>query len=150
MTTTLNTRWEDCRREAWESTVGGAKPASWVIASAPTAWPDSLSPFIASWTASKRSTGSARLTGSGAYIAVTRLPSAPRSASARTDIGTIALSSMPSTSWPLACMWLRSAPATTLSTMSLTVPPSADLIALNWARSPSTQAKRRCGPIGTL
>src|SRR3954453_19898977 len=150
VTTTLNSRCWDCSREACASTVGGAKPAIWVRSSAPTAWPDSLSPFIASWTIRKRSIGSAVCTGSGAYIAVTRLPSAPRSASARMDIGTMALSSMPSTSCPLACMWVRRAPATTLSTTSLTVPPSADLIALKWARSPSAHANRRCGPMGML
>ena len=44
-------------------------------------------------------------------------------------------------------MCVRSAPVTTVSTTSLTVPPSASLIALNWARSPSAHAKRRCGPI---
>ena len=42
------------------------------------------------------------------------------------------------------------APATTASTTSLTVPPSASLIALksdSWLRA---QRTRRCGPIGTL
>ena len=53
-----------------------------------------------------------------------------------------------SSPWRSRCV--RSAPATTASTTSLTVPPSAALIALKSARSPSTHAKRRCGPIRTL
>ena len=74
-------------------------------------------------------------TGSGAYIAATRLPSAPRSASARTEIGTIAFSSRPSGSRPRRIRSARSAPVTTVRTTSLIVPPSASLIALNVARS---------------
>ncbi len=89
-------------------------------------------------------------TGSGAHIAVTRLPSAPRSISARVDIGTIALSTMSSVGSPWSRMYRPSAPATTASTTSLTVPPSAFLIALKSARSPRSQVKRRWGPIVTL
>ena len=82
-----------CRRAAWARIVGGAKSASEVRSSAPTAWPDSFRPLIASCTVRKRAIGSASPIGSGAYIVLTLLPSAPRSASARTDTGTIALSS---------------------------------------------------------
>ena len=51
--------------------------------SAPTAWPDCLTPTIASLTVCSRSTGSVSPTGSVAHIAATRLPRAPRSTSAR-------------------------------------------------------------------
>ena len=47
-------------------------------------------------------------------------------------------------------MCSRSAPVTTASTTSLTVPPSAPLIALKRWRSLSTHANRRCGPIRVL
>ena len=94
--------------------------------------------------------GSARPTGSVAHIAATRLPSAPRSMSARTDTGTMALSPTPSVDCPWSCMYLPSAPATTASTTSLTVPPSEFLIALNWRRSALTHVNRRWGPIRWL
>ena len=45
---------------------------------------------------------------------------------------------------------MPSAPATTASTTSLTVPPSEFLIALNCPRSASTHVNRRWGPIRTL
>ena len=57
-------------------------------------------PSIAWLIVSSRSTGSVIPTGSGAHIAATRLPSAPRSTSARTDTGTIALSTTPSVASP--------------------------------------------------
>ena len=66
------------------------------MACAPTAWPEFLRSTIASWMASKAARGSWTPTGSGAHIAATRLPSAPRSASARTETGTIARSTTPS------------------------------------------------------
>ena len=50
VTTTLNHRWRICRRAAWLRIVGGAKSPSWVMTCAPTAWPDSFRPAIASWT----------------------------------------------------------------------------------------------------
>ena len=43
-----------------------------------------------------------------------------------------------------------SAPATTVSTASFTVPPRAFLISLKSARRLCTQRMRRCGPIGTF
>ena len=57
---------------------------------------------------------------------------------------------MPSVRTPRACSHWRSAPVTTASTTSLTVPPSAPLIRLNWARSARTHSKRRCEPILTF
>ena len=51
---------------------------------------------------------------------------------------------------PRPCSHSRSAPVTTASTTSLTVPPSARLMRLNCARSPRTHSKRRCEPISAL
>ena len=79
-----------------------------------------------------------------------RLPSAPRSSWPRIETGTSARSSRPSVRTPRSCSQLRSAPATTASTASLTVPPSAFLISLKSARRLWTQRTRRCGPISTL
>ncbi len=72
--------------------VGGANPVSSVSTCAPTACPESLIPSIARRIFSIRWIGSVIPTGSGAHIAATWLPSAPRSTSARTDTGTIAFS----------------------------------------------------------
>ena len=80
--------------------VGGAKPDRPVRTWAPIAWPDSLIPSIASLIVCRRSTGSVIPTGSGAHIAATRLPSAPRSRSLRTETGTIALRTSSSVEWP--------------------------------------------------
>ena len=64
--------------------VGGAKPLSSVSTCAPTAWPDSFSPAIASLTTLRGARpGPSHQTGSGAIIAATWLPSAPRSIVAR-------------------------------------------------------------------
>ncbi len=49
---------------------------------------------------------------------------------------------------PRLCSHSRSAPVTTASTTSLTVPPSVSLIRLKVASSERAQVKRRCGPIG--
>ena len=71
-------------------------------------------------------------------MAATRLPSAPRSASLRTETGTIAFSSSPfvrTLSW--SRRYLPSPRLTTDRTTSLRVPPSESLIALNSARSAS-------------
>ena len=57
---------------------------------------------------------------------------------------------MPSVRTPRACSQRRRAPVTTARTTSLTVPPSAALIRLNWARSARTHSNRRCEPTGTL
>ena len=51
---------------------------------------------------------------------------------------------------PRDCSHERSAPLTTVSTTSLTVPPKASLTALKSASSLRTTRKRRCGPISTL
>ncbi len=51
---------------------------------------------------------------------------------------------------PRAWSQARSAPATTASTVSLTVPPSAARTFLRSASDRSTVAKRRCSPIGTF
>jgi hypothetical protein len=99
---------------------------------------------------SSRWTGSVMPIGSGAHIAATRLPSAPRSTSARIEIGTIALSTVSSVVSPCIRRYRPSAPATTASTTSLTVPPRAFLTALNSESSARTQVNRRCGPIRTL
>ena len=99
----------------------------------------------------RRSTGSATSTGSGAIMIVISLPSAPLCvASVRTETGTHARSSSPSVSTPRSRMKCASPPATTASTTSLTVPPSASLISLNSSSSARTTASRRCGPGATL
>ena len=64
--------------------------------------------------------------------------------------GIIAFSSSPSVATPRPRRCLPSAPATTDSTTSLTVPPSSSLIALTSARLARTHVKRRCGPIEWL
>ena len=119
--------------------VGGANSASCVSACAPTAWPELLSPAIVADTEARHSPGSSSPTGSGAHIAATRLPSAPRSASARTETGTMAFRTRPSVGVPVSRSQRPSARATVASTTSLTVPPSAFLMRLNSARSASTQ-----------
>ena len=68
----------------------------------------------------------------------------------RTETGTSARSSRPCVRTPRECSQWRSAPATTVSTTSLTVPPKAFLTALKSASSHATPAKRRCGPISTF
>ena len=131
--------------------VEGANPARSVSTWAPTAWPPDFRSFSSSRTMSSRATGSWHQTGSGAIIAATLLPSAPRSTSWRTLTGTIAFSSRPSVSGARAgAGGAPSAPATVASTTSLTVPPSESLIALMSRRLARTQVKRRCGPIGWL
>ena len=107
---------------------------------APTAWPDSLRSAIAAWTSAKTAFGSSTPTGSGAHIAATWLPSAPRASSARTDTGTIALSTTPSVASPRARRKRPRAIATAERIASLSVPPKAFLTALSVATSPSTQA----------
>src|SRR3954462_12289095 len=84
----LNSRVEKLSRDAWASSVGGAKAGSPAITSAPSACFESFSPAIASLTTRSRSTGSSTYTGSGPRIAAIRLPSSPRSASARIETGT--------------------------------------------------------------
>ena len=83
-------------------------------------------------------------------MAATWFPSSPRWSAVRTDTGTIAFSSIPSVARACRSRCARSAPVTTVSTTSLTVPPSAPLIALKRPSSDSTQANRRCGPIRVL
>ena len=82
--------------------------------------------------------GSRTPTGSGAHIVATRLPSAPFSASARTDTGTIARAEALGV-LATAAHATPQCHLTEVSTTSLTVPPSAVLMALNPARSASTQ-----------
>ena len=102
VTTRLKKRWRDIRRAAWSMIVGGANPVRSVSTWAPTAWPPCFR-SLSSWrTMSSRASGSWHHTGSGAIIAATRLPSAPRSTSERTLTGIIALSSSPSWSVPAA------------------------------------------------
>ena len=69
-------------------------------------------------------------TGSGARIAVSRLPSVPRSLAVRTDTGTSARISSPSVRTPRERSQAPRAPVTTVSTRSLTVPPSVSLTSL--------------------
>ena len=60
-------------------------------------------PSISREIVSSRWTGSVSPIGSGAHIAATRLPSAPRSTSARTETGTIARRTVSSVASP----WTR-------------------------------------------
>ena len=117
---------------------------------APTAWPLDLSPDIDSLIRPSRATASCSPTGSGAIIAATWLPSAPRASSERTLTGTIAFSSMSAVSTPRRRRCRPSAPVTVASITSLTVPPSASLIAFTSASCMRTQVKRRCGPMRSL
>ena len=79
-----------------------------------------------------------------------RLPPAPCSSSARTETGTSARISMPSVRTPREIRNERSAPATTASTTSLTVPPKAFLTSLKSSSWLPTPTKRRCGPMSTF
>ena len=83
-------------------------------------------------------------------MAATLLPSAPRSVSARTETGTMALSVSSSVGKPRSRSQRPSASETTLSTTSLIVPPRTFLIALKRSSSASTQSKRRWGEIDTF
>ena len=143
-------RWRDCSRAAWDMIVGGAKSERPVSTVAPTAWPDSLSSPISACTSAKVSTGSSLHTGSEAHIAATLLPRAPRSVSARTETGTMALSVSSSVGKARSRSQRPSASETTLSTTSLIVPPRTFLIALKRSSSASTQSKRRWGEIDTF
>ena len=102
-------------------------------------------PAIASLTARSRSTGSARWIGSGAISCVMRLPSEPSCSGARVETGTQAFISSPSVRMPRLCSQSRSAPATTASTTSLTVPPNASLTSLKSSSCAGAIAIRRCG-----
>src|SRR5205807_6869366 len=92
VTTRLKNDWRACSRAAWLRIVGGAKPARLVSTCAPTACPDRLRSSIDAATAASASAGEVIPTGSGAHIAATWLPSAPRCSELRTDTGTIAFS----------------------------------------------------------
>ena len=83
-------------------------------------------------------------------MAAILFPSAPSSASVRIDTGTSARSSSPSVRTPREVSQRRSAPATTVSTTSLTVPPSSFFARLKSASVDLTQRMRRCGPISTF
>ena len=119
--------------------VGDAKPASSVSVRAPTAWAESSAPAVASRIAACWRTGSSIPTGSCTHIGATSLPSASACDEPRTSTGTSARSASPSVSTP---RWRRkrpSAPATTASTASLTVPPRLSLTRCSVASSASTQ-----------
>ncbi len=138
------------RRAAWLITVGGANPLRLVSTCAPTACPERFTSSIDALTISRRRLASSSPTGSGAIIAATRLPSAPRSVSARTLTGTIARSTGSLSSTPRRARWRPSAPATIASTTSFTVPPSSFFTAFTSPRDVLTHVKRRCGPICPL
>ncbi len=89
-------------------------------------------------------------TGSGPRITTIRLPPSWRSPTVRTDTGTSARISMPSVRTPRAIKNERSAPVTTASTTSLTVPPNAFLTSLKSSSCAAIPTKRRCGPISTF
>ena len=137
-------------RDACARIVGGAKLCTPAITSAPSACLDSFSPSISRVTKRSRSTGSAMYTGSGPRIATMRLPPSKCSSSVLTETGTSARSSTPSVRAAREIRKVRSAPATIVSTTSLTVPPNAFLTSLKSSRLFVTPTKRRCGPIGTL
>ena len=69
-------------------------------------------------------------TGSGPRMTASWLPSVPRWSWVRTETGTSARISSPSVWTPRERSQLARAPETTVSTTSLTVPPSAFLISL--------------------
>ena len=89
-------------------------------------------------------------TGSGPRITTKRLPASPLSAATRTDTGTSARSSTPSVCRPREIRNVRSAPDTTASTTSLTVPPNVSLTVLKSSRRQLIPKKRLCGPMGTF
>jgi hypothetical protein len=140
VTTRLTKRWRVVSREAWSSRLGGAKPARPVRASAPTACPESLIWRVRWEMRSRHTVGSRHEMGSGTIIPATRLPVPSRSSSPRTEMGTKAFSSSPSTSQPRRSMSRRRARDTTARTTSFTVPPSSFFTALTSARSARTQA----------
>ena len=144
---------ERCRgrsRAARERSVGGAYSASEIRASAPTACCESFRARVWAVMARRRTTGSCSPTGRSTTMPATLLPSSMRSDSSRTETGTNVFSDRPSTRSLRASRKWRMPPATTVSTTSLTVPPSAPLMALTWSRSTRTTSKRRWGPTGTF
>ena len=77
MTIRLKSRVEKLSREAWASSVGGAKSLKREITSAPIACFEVLTSPISARTVPKRSTGSSTWTGSGPRTAAIWLPSWP-------------------------------------------------------------------------
>ncbi len=88
--------------------------------------------------------------GSGAISCVMRLPSEPSCSAPRVETGTHAFISRPSVRMPRLCSQSRSAPATTASTTSLTVPPKAFLTSLKSSSCAGAIAMRRWGEISTF
>ena len=88
-------------------------------------------------------------TGRSTNTSVTRLPRARRSSSLRTETGTMARSDRPLVGSLRAFMTFCSAPATTASTTSFTVPPAAFFTSLNRITGAWAMAKRRFGPTRT-
>ena len=100
-------------REASASSAGGAKSCTLASTSAPSAWRETLTASMLVRTASRRASGSAMWTGSGARTAARRLPSSPAPPAApasRIDTGTSARSSRPSVRIARAVRKRRSAP----------------------------------------
>ena len=110
------------------------------------ACPECLTTRIWAEISARLCTGSAQETGSVVTIPETWLPSVPRWSSVRTLTGTNAFSSRSSMSSPRRIRCRRSASVTTVSTTSLTVPPSVFLIALTSSSEARIQVKRRSGP----
>ena len=100
MTSTLYIRLEKPSRDACASTAGGSAFSSEVRTCAPSAWREPLRSCMPRRTTASRSTGARTPTGSGAAMMVMSLPACPARAAVRTETGTHARSSRPSTSCP--------------------------------------------------
>src|SRR6201997_122722 len=135
------------RRPPRASSNGGAKPESEVRTSPATACSDSFSLSICALTESSLSTGSSVPTGNVGSIADTWLLYTPRSPAWRIDTGTRTRTPSPSMFSPRLWSSSLNPPATIVNTMSLTVPPRAERIALTSLRCTWAVLHVRCGPI---
>ncbi len=117
-----------------------------MIVSAPSAIPESLILLVSERTRRRRARAAIRPTGTSTNTGAIRFPMSPSSLGERTDTGTIARSVLPFVSSPLCSNNEWTPPATAVNTTSLTVPPSALLIARNTSNGRSAVANRRLGP----
>ena len=150
VTTMLKGRSRVTLRPASASSVDGVHSAICVSTDAPTACFDRFSSSVCAamiWSCFR---GSASATGSGSIHAETRFPSVPRSSSVRTLTGAMMRNSIVAGFTCRRRRKRRTAPVTTVSTMSFSDPPIARRTALMSLISIGSQSKRRCGPISPL
>ena len=140
----------NARRAPSASSIGGAKPASPTSTSPATALCVSFTYSICSCSWRNRSWGAPTPTGSSANTVDTRLARVPRSATLRTDTGTMVRTVRASRRSPRAASRSRTPRVTRASTTSLTVPSSSRRARLTSSSDTRARVQRRCGPMGPL